>query len=77
MERVTYKKREVGNIMENILYKEQRGKSRIEIALKNKQAIFDWFISHPDGTQKDCAIDVGVTRHTVSNHLKKIQAEIK
>jgi len=63
--------------MANIPYEDRRGVNKKEDARKNKQAILDWFIAHPNETQKACAASLGLSTKTVSTHLKTIIAEQK
>ena len=65
------------SIVEKVLYRDQRGKHRTAIALKNRLAVLDWFLDHTDGTQLACSVDLGLSRHTVSRHLKAIMSEQK
>lgn len=61
--------------MEKMQYEEQRGKHRVSVGLKNKQAVLDWFLKHPYATQKRCSAEIGLSRLTVGKYLKVIIAE--
>lgn len=38
-----------------------------------RQRIFDYFTQHPWNTQADCARDLGLTKNTVSKHVKDLK----
>ena len=65
-----------GLTMEKVIYKEQRGKNKTALGLKNKEAVRNWFLAHAEGgTQAACCADLGLSRVTVGQHLKAILEE--
>ena len=64
--------------MKKIIYKEQRGKNKKNLGLKNKEAVRAWFLAHSEGgTQAACCAELGLSKVTVRQHLKAILEEQK
>lgn len=63
--------------MEKIKYSEQRGKSRVLVGLKNREKVREWFLKNNNSTQRACCESTGLSKLTVSQHLKAILNEGK
>jgi predicted transcriptional regulator len=56
-------------------YIKKTGKHKTEEGKANSLRIFNYFKENPNATQKDCAKQLGLSRQTVFNHIKKLKGE--
>lgn len=57
---------------EKIVVKDGRGTRMIKVGKKNREIVRQWFLAHPGGTQVECFRSTGLTRPTISKHLRAI-----
>ena len=44
-------------------------------AKRNCEAVRQWFVTHPGGTQTECAADLGLSVMAVNRHVKTLRRE--
>jgi len=55
-----------------------RGRAQIELAKKNKKAVFNYFfVSNPDSTITECCKSLGLSYRTVRKHINTLLKEGK
>lgn len=43
----------------------------------NRQRVLEFFRAHPFATQKQCAVELGVTTATVCNHVRVLREQMQ
>lgn len=51
--------------------------TQVELGKKNREAVREWFRTHPGGLQSECAADLKISVMAVNRHVKAIRREWK